>query len=50
MVKVLIWNISNDTRFRDKALKILESQHEGLEIVGEASNDDIAKIDIRGGV
>ena len=50
MLKVLIWNISNDTSFRDNALKILEQQNDGLEIVGETTTADIAKIDIRGGV
>ena len=50
MLKVLIWNISNDTSFRDNALKILEQQNDGLEIVGETTTADIAKIDIRGGI
>ena len=45
MLKVLIWQVSNDTRFKDKAIKILEEQHNGIEIVGEAVNEDIAKVD-----
>ena len=44
MVKVLIWQVSNDMRFKDKAIKILEQQHDGIEIVGEASTEDIAKV------
>ncbi len=50
MIKVLIWRVSNDTSFRDKALKILEQQHDGIEIVGEASDADIAKINMGGGI
>ena len=49
MLRVLIWQVSNDTQFKDFALQILEYQHDGLEIVGVASNDDIAKVD-RGGI
>ena len=49
MLRVLIWQVSNDMTFKDFALKVLEYQHDGLEIVGEAVNDDIAKVD-RGGV
>ncbi|MBQ6297939.1 MAG: hypothetical protein IJK81_09690 [Selenomonadaceae bacterium] len=49
MLRILIWQVSNDMTFKDYALKILEYQHDGLEIVGEAVNDDIAKVD-RGGI
>lgn len=49
MLRVLIWQVSDDKTFKDFALKVLEYQHDGLEIVGEAVNDDIAKVD-RGGV
>ena len=45
MLKVLIWQVSNNTSFKGKAIKILEQQHNGIEIVGEAVNDDIAKVD-----
>ena len=45
MLKVLVWRVSNDTSFKDKAIKILEQQHNGIEIVGEAVNEDIAKVD-----
>ena len=34
MLKVLIWRVSNDTSFQDKTIKILEQQHNGIEIVG----------------
>ena len=44
MLKILIWQVSNDTSFKDKAIKILEQQHDGIEIIGEATADDIAKI------
>ena len=49
MLRVLIWQVSDDVTFKDFALKVLEYQHDGLEIVGEAVNDDIAKVD-RGGI
>ena len=49
MLRVLIWQVSPDTAFKDKAIKILEQQHNGIEIVGEAVNDDIAKVDRGGG-
>lgn len=49
MLRVLIWQVSDDKTFKDFALKVLEYQHDGLEIVGEAVNDDIAKVD-RGGI
>ena len=45
MLKVLVWQVSNNTSFKDKAIKILEQQHNGIEIVGEAVNENIAKID-----
>ena len=45
MLKVLVWQVSKDTSFKDKAIKILEQQHNGIEIVGEAVNEDIAKVD-----
>ncbi|MBQ3443520.1 MAG: DUF1919 domain-containing protein [Selenomonadaceae bacterium] len=45
MLKVLVWQVSNDTSFKDKAIKILEQQHNGIEIVGEAVNENIAKVD-----
>ncbi|MBQ3443524.1 MAG: DUF1919 domain-containing protein [Selenomonadaceae bacterium] len=45
MLKVLVWQVSDDTSFKDKAIKILEEQHNGIEIVGEASNKDIVKVD-----
>ena len=45
MLKVLVWQVSNETSFKDKAIKILEEQHNGIEIVGEAVNENIAKVD-----
>ena len=45
MIKVLIWRISNDTTFQDNALKILERQHDGIEVVGSSTGDDIGKVD-----
>ena len=45
MLKVLIWQVSNNTSFKDKAIKILEQQHNGIEIVGEATTENIAKVD-----
>lgn len=45
MLKVLIWLVSNDTRFQDNAIKILEQQHDGIEIVGEATGEEIIKVD-----
>ena len=50
MLRVLIWQVSNDMTFKDYSLTILEYQHDGLEIIGEASNDDIAKVDRGGGL
>ena len=45
MLKILIWQVSPNTSFKDKAIKILEQQHNGIEIVGEAVNENIAKVD-----
>ncbi len=50
MIKVLTWFVSNDTKFQDKAIKILEQQHNGIEVVGKAVNEDIAKVDRGGGL
>lgn len=44
MLKVLIWQVSNDTSLRDKAIKILKQQHNGVEIVGSAVGQDIVEI------
>ena len=45
MLKVLIWNVTNEMIFKDKALKILEQQHNGVEIVGSSTSEDIGKVD-----
>ena len=34
MLKVLLWVVSNDGRFFQGAINILERQHNGLDIVG----------------
>ena len=34
MLKVLIWVVSNDRRFFNGAMNILERQHNGVELVG----------------
>lgn len=44
MIKILVWQVSDDKSFQDKAIKILEQQHNGIEIVGSVSNETIAKI------
>lgn len=50
MIKVLLWSVSNDLRYRNNALKILEQQNDGIELVGEALGEDIAKVDGGGGM
>ena len=34
MLKILLWVVSQDGRFLNGALKILERQHNGVEVVG----------------
>jgi len=34
MLKVMLWVVSNDGRFFNGALSILERQHNGIELVG----------------
>lgn len=34
MLKILLWVVSNDGRFFQGALNILERQHNGIELVG----------------
>ena len=34
MLKVLVWVVSNDSRFFNAAINILERQHNGVELVG----------------
>ena len=41
MLKILLWFVSNDVRFLDTATKILERQHNGIEIVGVTANVSI---------
>lgn len=44
MIKVFIWRVSNDTSFQDKAIKILEQQHNGIEIVGVTADAETSLI------
>ena len=44
MVRVLIWRVSNDTSFQDRAIKTLEQQYDGVEIVGNSTTKEIAKV------
>ena len=46
MLKILVWQVSEDTAFKDKALKILEQQHDGIEIVGSVTSNDFRKVDL----
>lgn len=41
MLKVLIWVVSNDYRFLNGAISILERQHNGLELVGVTAGTPI---------
>ncbi len=41
MLKTLIWVVSNDGRFFNGALNILERQHNGLELVGVTAGSPI---------
>ncbi len=41
MLKALIWVVSNDGRFFNGAINILERQHNGLELVGVTANAPI---------
>ena len=34
MIKVLVWQVSDNKQYLDDALKILERQHNGIELVG----------------
>lgn len=45
-MKVLIWQVSEDTAFKDKALKILEQQNDGIEVVGSVTGNDFRKVDL----
>ena len=49
MLKILLWFISTDTNFLEDAIKTLERQHNGLEIVGSAVCEEINKVDVCGG-
>ena len=42
MIKVLVWRVTNDTSFQDDALKILERQHDGIEIIDGAADENIS--------
>lgn len=44
MLKLLIWRVSDDMSFQDNALKILERQHNGIELVGVTANTETSLI------
>ena len=44
MLKVLIWVVSEDTRFFNGAINILERQHNGVELVGITSSREIGLV------
>ena len=44
MLKVLIWIVSNDSRFFQGAMSILERQHNGLEVIGVTANEEIGLV------
>lgn len=48
MLKIFLWFVSTDTSHLEGAIKILERQHNGLEIVGAAASGEISEIDRRG--
>ena len=48
MLKVLIWVVSKDKRYLDGALNILESQHDGIELVDVAAGEEISAVDSAG--
>jgi len=48
MIKILVWIFSADTRFFNGALKILERQHNGVELVGMTSVLPVAGKDKQG--
>ena len=43
MLKIFLWVVSKDTRFLKDAIKILERQHNGIEIVGKAIGSEISE-------
>ena len=51
MLKILLWVVSQDGRFFNGAMKILERQHNGLEVVGVTAGvpihlaKDVKKVD-----
>ena len=45
MLKILPWFVSTDTKFFKDAMKILERQQNGLELVGSAAGEEIIAID-----
>ena len=46
MLKVLVWSVSNNRQYLDGALKILERQHNGIELIGKAEGEDITKVGV----
>lgn len=41
MLKILLWVVSNDGRFFNGAINILERQHNGIDLVGITANAPI---------
>jgi len=48
VLKIFLWFVSTDTSHLEGAIKILERQHNGLEIVGAAASGEISDVDRRG--
>ena len=50
MLKILLWVVSKDTTYLEDAIRILERQHSGIELVDTAAGDEIATVDSVGGL
>lgn len=44
MIKLLIWQVSNNRRYLDGALKTLERQHNGIELVGVTADAETSLV------
>ena len=44
MIKIFVWQVSPNS-FKNKAVEILKRQHNGIEIVGSANDEEINKVD-----
>ena len=45
MLRVLLWVVSNDYRFLNGAINILDRQHKGIEVVDTVKGIDFSKVD-----